>query len=198
MSIKQKITTATAAVTLLASVLLPGTAFAKTNIKIQRNGTGSVNKVRMVKRNMKFKHQSNKTVAITLVGSFSNTGGNSANGNTGGSVDTDTGDADTTVNVTVRGNSNTITPSECGCDDGNTNVTIKKNGRRSRNTVKMKKFNFSRTNQSNTTFVGTGVLTVSNTGGNTANWNTGSGVKTDTGNVDNSVTVTVGGSSNTN
>lgn len=197
MNIKQKLTSAAIIGAMMASVVAPA-SFAATKVKIRGNGAGSFNKVKMWKKNVNVTHQSNTTIVGTFVGIGANTGGNSANGNTGGNVDTDTGNVTNTVDVSVTGNRNTDSSQPCGCDEGNTNVTIEKNGAGSVNVVKLGSANVSWTNQSNTTVVGTGVLTLSNTGLNSANGNTGGSTTTDTGDVDNTVNVTVGGSTNNN
>ncbi|EKE00088.1 MAG: hypothetical protein ACD_22C00093G0003, partial [uncultured bacterium] len=82
-------------------------------VNVKDNGADSTNKVKITNKS-KFKAtQTNETLVVngTLVGQ--NTGGNHANNNTGdGSVDVDSGNADSTVinDTTTGGNSLTVNP----------------------------------------------------------------------------------------
>lgn len=77
-------------------------------------------------------------------------------------------------------------------------LTIDGNGTGSTNHAAAIKISKSKVKQKNKTIVGTNVTTVSNTGNNKSNNNTGGAVTTDTGKVTNTVGVDVAGGTNTN
>src|SRR3989337_2293692 len=104
MSIKQKIGGAIATGALIASVFAPA-AFAA-DITIDGNGTGSTNNAAVIKVSKSKVKQKNITAVGTGVLAVSNTGGNHANNNTGGSQSITTGNTATTTNVTVAGGTN--------------------------------------------------------------------------------------------
>mgnify|MGYP001610521492 CR=1 FL=1 len=105
MKLKIRITSAMAASALMASLLAPA-AFADASLEISGNGTGSDNKI-VVKHesDCTVKQKSNTNVGLE-VDVYSNTGGNTASGNTGGDVTIDTGNATTEITVDVSGCSN--------------------------------------------------------------------------------------------
>lgn len=196
MSIKQKIGGAIAIGSLALSILAPVSAFAD-SVTVQGNGADSTNVAGILNVNATSVSQTNATVAITLVSSTASTGGNNANGNTGGDVKIDTGTATSTVNTTVGGSTNTANL-PCGCSGGPTDITVKNNGAGSTNVAGAANINLSRTRQRNITLAGTAVRSRARTGGNTANGNTGPGsVDVLSGNSSSTVTTTVTGSSNT-
>ncbi|PJA00532.1 MAG: hypothetical protein COX78_00420, partial [Candidatus Levybacteria bacterium CG_4_10_14_0_2_um_filter_35_8] len=168
------------------------------SVTIQGNGAKSTNVAGILNINATFVSQNNETVAITLVSSKANTGGNTANGNTGGNVSVDAGNATSTVNTTVRGSTN-YAAIPCGCSEGTTDIKVKGNGADSTNIAGAANINLSKTRQKNRTFAVTAVRSRARTGGNTANGNTGPGSVTvgTTGNASSTVYTTVGGSSNT-
>ena len=79
--------------------------------------------------------QSNVTNTSVVVSSKSNTGNNKASKNTGGNNTITTGDASSSVNVSVGGSTNTATCVPCPKPAGGTNVIISGNGAGSKNTV---------------------------------------------------------------
>lgn len=79
--------------------------------------------------------QNNSTVVLTKVVSKSNTGGNKASGNTGGSNSITTGNSTSNSSVTVTGGSNVLNATPCCNNSGDTNVTISGNGAGSTNNV---------------------------------------------------------------
>src|SRR3972149_8984857 len=81
-------------------------AFADVSAEISGNGNGSINSIYIKNKSKCSVYQKNETAVLTGVESKANTGGNKANGNTGGDVDIDTGNASSTVLVTVEGSSN--------------------------------------------------------------------------------------------
>lgn len=200
MNIKQKLTTAAITGSMLAAVLLPGTALAA-GTTITGNGAGSLNGAAIVKLNKKVVAQGNITGASTFVGTKTKTGKNSANGNTGGSTTVTSGVARTTTDVTVTGGNNTNTGGEqqgCCCGSEPTDVTISDNGAASVNGVLIITACKNAVFQGNATLAQTTVLSTTSTGGNSANGNTGGDVTVESGNATTTTTVTTTGGSNTN
>lgn len=108
MNIKQKLTTAAIAGSMLAATLLPSSAFAATNaVTITGTGAFSYNKVKVINVSSTSVTQSNSTTAVTGVSAGSNTGGNTSGFNVGGGNTITTGTASTGVNVNVGGSTNT-------------------------------------------------------------------------------------------
>lgn len=185
---------ATAAI--LAATLAPS-AFAA-SITITGNGGHSTNKAKIKNSNVAVVGQSTHTSASTHVDNKAKTGGNTANGNTGGGgVSIDTGLASNTTTVTVTGGSNSATlPDPCGCDSDDV-ITISDNGHRSHNTARIKNENILVVDQSTGTRAWTHVDNEAKTGHNHADDNTGDGlVSILTGDATNATTVTVEGGSN--
>ncbi len=180
--------------TLLLSSAMP--LFAATNVKVKNNGVNSTNKVKVTNVSKNKVKQSNVTLAGVGVVQLSNTGLNNASGNTGGDVKVDTGDVDNSAKVDVSGGDNVAFVNECGCTPANTKVVVSGNGVNSTNKVKVTDVNVQKTSQSNLTGALVVVGQLSNTGGNTASGNTGGDVNVVTGNVDNTVDVSVTGGSN--
>lgn len=189
MNIKYKIGTGIATAAFLGAILT-GSAFAA-DLEISGNGAGSNNTIEVSNSNSTGVIQKNDVEVITEVVSVANTGGNTANSNTGGDVTIDTGKASSTVNVTVSGGSNKATVEPCPCDNTQS-AEISGNGAKSKNKIKQNDSNKTFVGQFNSVGIGTGVLSKAKTGKNTANKNTGgsTGITTDnsTSNVDVSVT----------
>lgn len=177
------------------TVALLGTAFAPATFaanKIKNNGADSINKVKIKVKNKKVVNQTNETLVVNGVLVAQNTGGNEANKNTGdGDVSVDSGNADATVTnkTTTGGNAATLTG--CGCPAGDEDNTIQGNGTGSKNKIKTVNKNKTEVTQSNSTAVINLVGVLQNTGGNSANQNTGAGdVTVDSGDADATVTNT--------
>ncbi|MBP7832478.1 MAG: hypothetical protein KA035_01780 [Candidatus Levybacteria bacterium] len=81
--------------------------------------------------------QTNTSVVTTIISSSANTGGNKANNNAKNTT-IKTGKAKSKVTVAVGGNTNIAEVDNC-CGDKNTNVVIKNNGKKSKNTVNIHK-----------------------------------------------------------
>lgn len=195
MNIKIKIAGAIAAGALFAATMMPGLASAATTIHVNGNGAGSTNKVVTVNKQNSKITQSNSTAVLNLTGVFQNTGGNHANGNTGGTVGVTSGTATSTVSNTTHTGGNSATVDPCGCPVGDTTIHVIDNGADSTNTVVTINTSSSKVIQSNETLVVNGTLVDQDTGGNHANNNTGSGVTVDSGNASSGVTndTTTGG-----
>ena len=184
------------AASLLLSSVATG-AFADVTAEISENGAGSINSIYIKHKNKCSVYQKNSTTVLTEIESSASTGGNKANGNTGADVTIDTGNATSTVGVSVEGGSNTATdPCCCQCERCDSQwvehgALISGNGESSINSVTLKKEKTSKVKQKNKTEVLTGVLSKAKTGKNKAKNNTGGTVDVFTGNAVSTVTVDV-------
>lgn len=199
MNIKQKLTTAAITGSMLAAVLLPGTALAANTVKIKNNGALSTNKAKIVNNSSNSVSQSNLTMAKTSVTTKAKTGGNNSSFNVGGTNAITTGAATNSVTVTVNGGTNTNSNpcNECAAPSDST-VTISGNGALSTNTAKIVNNSSNSVVQSNTTIACTTVNSTASTGNNNSSFNVGGETTIDTADASNDVTVTVTGSTNTN
>ncbi len=200
MNIKQKITSAAIIGSMAAAVMMPAASFAaEKNVTIKNNGKNSDNKVKLVDNKKTKVKQSNTSIITTFIGTISNTGGNKASGNTGkGNVDITSGDVTNNITVSVEGNTNTA-DIPCLCEENGNDVdaTISGNGKNSKNKIKVKGNKTFKVSQSTVSVVTTAIGTASNTGKNKANNNTGAGDKEiESGDVDNTIDVSVEGSTN--
>lgn len=111
MNLKYKIGASIATAAFLGAILT-GSAFAADNTcKIKGNGVGSTNKCKIQVEKNKVVIQENNAFVKNFVGVSTDTGGNSANGNTtggGSEVKVKTGDATATVTITNTVNTSTI------------------------------------------------------------------------------------------
>lgn len=189
-----------------ASLLLSSVAtaaFADVAAEISGNGDGSFNSISIKHKTECSVYQKNSTAVLTEVESQANTGGNTANGNTGADVTIDTGNATSTVGVSVEGGSNIASnPCCCSCGSCESQPTeqtalISGNGEDSINTVTLKKKKTSEVKQKNKTEVLTAALSKAKTGKNKAKNNTGGTVDVTTGNAVSTVDVSVTAPSNT-
>jgi hypothetical protein len=193
----KKLTTGLVTAGILAGTLVTP-VFAETTVDVSGNGVKSTNTVVLSNTCKSVVKQSNSTEAMTEVGVVTSTGGNQANGNTGGTTSVETGDAATTVAVVVTGGSNEATaPSCCECGEGSVVVDVTGNGKKSTNTVMNTDLKVAKAKQKTKTEALTGVSVLTKTGKNKANWNTGSGTTVKTGGATTDVLVTVDGGSNT-
>ena len=182
--------------TLVMTVGAP-VAFAET-LEISGNGNGSDNTIIVKEPTITVVEQTNESLILTGAFSSASTGGNTANGNTGGDVTVTSGDAKATTKVTVTGSSNEATlPDPCGCEAQPPDVLISGNGNGSTNLVKVKKPTVTLVGQSNAQFVGTLAKSKAKTGWNTANGNTGGTTDVTSGDATSRTRVRVTGSTNT-
>ncbi|MBI5044402.1 MAG: hypothetical protein HZC02_00570 [Candidatus Levybacteria bacterium] len=86
-----------------------GCAGGDTTVNVEGNGADSTNKVKVSNVNVTKATQKNTTTVINGVSIGQTTGGNSANSNTGGSVDVTSGDADATVGIANSVGENSLT-----------------------------------------------------------------------------------------
>ena len=199
--IRYKIGAGIVAASLLLSSVVTA-AFADVTAEISGNGSGSINSINITNKSKCEVSQKNSTSVLTEIESSASTGGNTASGNTGGGVSIDTGNATSTVEVSVEGGSNTASnPCCCQCQGDSHLATgealISGNGENSINAVSLKNKKTSEVKQKNKTEVLTGVLSKAKTGKNKAKNNTGGTVGVTTGNADSTVGVLVTLPSNT-
>ena len=193
----KKIGTGLATAALLASVMAPA-AFASTHVWVSGNGNHSSTFVMVGNHSRLTVSQYNRSTNYNFIGSSATTGGNNVNGNVGGGGNgVTTGKSQSSVTVGNYGNSNSATVASCGCAS-DTTVGVSGNGHYSDNSVIVLNHSVSSVSQGNSTQNFTGVMSVSDSGGNNVNGNVGgggNGVTTD--GSTSTVTVTNGGSSNT-
>jgi hypothetical protein len=203
MTFNYKLGGAVAVASFVATVLAPA-GLAETTVTVTNNGAVSNNTVNVTNSggngstNVK---QTNDSTIVNGVTVHQNTGKNTASYNTGGDTTIVTGDANSDVNVTVGGSSNTALGNEgCGCSVASTIVTISDNGAASNNKVTVKNGSNSNGNggsQKNKSYIVNSVDVHQVTGKNKAKFNTGGSTGVGTGNSTSNVTVNVTGSANT-
>lgn len=195
--ISKKITTSLITAGVIVAGFAP-VAFAETSVTVDGTGAFSSNNVTINDSNTTVVDQSSKTVANTTTVVNQETGGNSANFNTGaGNVDVTSGPATSGVTTTVTGGDNAAVVPTCGCENGNTTVSVKGTGAFSYNKVKVSTGSTTVVTQKSTTKANTTTVVTQKTGNNSASFNTGSGTKTVTsGGTTSGVTTTVSGGSN--
>lgn len=196
MNLKSKLSLGAASAMLMASALTP-VAFANTTVVEAGNGAFSYNSVKVKSSNTTSVGQSNSSVISNTVSTSSSTGGNDASFNTGGDVKIVTGNASTNVGIMNTGSSNEATLPDCGCNQPDTTVLIKKNGAFSVNKVKVNYSNTKVVSQSNTTVLTNLVGSSSSTGDNNSSFNTDGGTIVKTGSTWTKIKVYNTGSSNT-
>jgi hypothetical protein len=191
----QKFVTATATVAVLANAVMP-LAFADTTITVSGNGSSSTSYANVTNSSTTNVTQTNYADIDNNVSGSASTGGNSANGNTGGAVNVTTGDASVSNTVANSANQNYANVS-CACDNGDTLVKIAGNGTGSNNTAKLDNKNYVDVDQKNIADFDNHVWGEAKTGWNAANGNTGGSVSVTTGDasVDNSVSNWANGNS---
>ena len=181
--------------------------------EISGNGADSSNRLNLDLGNDVQVFQNNEANIKNTVNVDAFSGFNTANKNTGGNTSVSTGDADVTVGVTNKANSNALDLSSCDCAFGG-NVKIAGNGADSTNTANVTLGSALLATQTNDFSCGgdewfgflggsngncAGVNVNSGTGGNTANKNTihGSDPMVRTGDAGGDVAVSTQANSNT-
>ena len=189
---QRSLATALAAGALLVNTVLP--VFAETTIVVSGNGEDSDNTVEASFSQSTVVVQSNDAEVENKVSATATTGGNSAEGNTGGDVSIDTGDADVTVNASNVLNQNAAEV-DC-CPGGDVEVEISGNGSDTNNTVELGMESGVEIYQENEADVDNEVEAFAGTGKNEAKDNTGGSVSIETGNA--SVTIGLSTAANWN
>lgn len=145
------------------------------------NGAFSNNVAQASSQNSTKATQSNTTQVTNTVTTNNNTGNNSANFNTGGTVVVQTGSANANVGISNTAGSNTA--QVAGGSQGSQNTTVLGNGAFSNNAAQTSTGSNTSLQQANNTNVANTVSVNNNTGNNAANFNTGSTVVIGTGNA---------------
>ena len=184
-NLKKQIFSAMTAGALLLNVATP--ALAGTTLEISGNGSDSDNTVDVSTSNNTAVVQNNEAHVNNNIKVESNTGENTADDNTGGDVEIETGDADTEVNVSNSLNSNQASV-DC-CNEGDTEVKISGNGSDSDNEIDLNLDNSTVVTQENDAKIGNEVDVDSDTGDNSADDNTGGDVVIETGDADAEVNI---------
>lgn len=194
MNFQTRLTTAIATGAVLLNALAP-LAFASTDLTISGNGSNSDSNVNVSNNSSTSVSQANVANVNNNVNTNSNTGGNHANGNTGGDVTVNTGSTNSTVNLSTQVNKNQADVSNCNCA-GNTTVNVTGNGSHSDNDVKLNNNSTVNVSQANEANVSNNVNTTSNTGKNHTNDNTGGDVSVSTGDANSHVSVSTAANAN--
>jgi len=139
------------------------------------NGVASNNTATINQNNSTTVTQTNTATITNTFGVSSNTGGNNANRNTGGSISVSTGDSGVKATIHNIANENVARVDNCCAPSGATNVSNSGNGDSSKNTAQLNSTNTTQLNQYNVANIENAVLVESNTGHNNANRNTVSG-----------------------
>lgn len=183
----RKVLTASA-ISMLALVFAASSVMAAT---IGGNGSNSHNKILSNNSTYSSVSQLNVSSIGNNVSVSSNTGGNKANKNTGGNVTLMSGVTTTTVGITnlAGSNSNTSTNSCCPCNIDGSSASITDNGAGSSNKIITGASCVTKVKQTNISNIYNGVHVGSNTGGNSANRNTGGDVNVISGDTNTNVTV---------
>ena len=183
----RKVITASA-IGVLGLLMAAGNVFAATTIS--GNGVGSHNTVVQKSKTLSFTDQTNIANFSNHVNTNTNTGNNKANKNTGGDVVLVGGSSNATVGITnvANSNTNTATNSCCPCSQLG-DATITGNGVWSHNTIVDVTKCVTKLDQTNVANISNSVNTNSNTGNNSASYNTGGDVSVASGDATTSVTV---------
>ncbi|MEK7550737.1 MAG: hypothetical protein AAB535_03050 [Patescibacteria group bacterium] len=168
------------------------------NLEIIGNGVNSINTIVIANSSDCTVSQKANTNVEALIGASASTGGNTANGNVGGTTSITTGNADAMATMTVNGGTNTATdPCCCTPDPTTPTIEISGNGVNTTNDVVVANTKSSTIRQRARTSVGALVKAKAKTGKNTANGNVGTGTTVNTGVSTSTTDLTVTGGSNT-
>ncbi|MEK7166577.1 MAG: hypothetical protein AAB874_07250 [Patescibacteria group bacterium] len=160
------------------SMILP--AFAEITIVVNGNGSNSDPNVNVASTNTTTVNQTNTANVKNDIDAKANTGDNSADDNTGGDINIDTGEAKALVEVSNKLNSNEAQV-DCGGCPADVNVEVSGNGTYSQPDVNLALTNTTWVTQDNTANVENDVEVKANSGDNDADDNTGGNTSIDTG-----------------
>src|SRR3989344_808041 len=181
--LQKKVVTAFAAATLLVNSALP--AFAGTTLIISGNGSSSDNTADVNLNSTTTVVQSNEADIDNDVHVYADTGDNSADDNTGGSVTLKTGDIDVkSIEITNALNSNSARVGGGGGGAGDLSAWIIGNGSNSDNDIDLDLDRSVTLVQSNEADVENKVKVYADTGDNSADDNTGGEIDVETGDID--------------
>jgi hypothetical protein len=170
----KKISAIVAFLTSIASFLFTSPVSAA-GINISGNGYGSYNDVYVNHYMSDSQSQYNSSANSSYVSSYTNTGGNSADYNTGGDNTVYTGDAATRIDIYNGGNSNTATDNNYSHMEDLGSIMLNDNGAFSTNLANIFHSMTQSLTQSNTSSNYNTVQTDTNTGNNHADGNTNFG-----------------------
>lgn len=177
----KNIATVAATGALLLNMALP--AFAATvNLEVSGNGSDSDNEISFDRDTESGVYQQNESKIHNDISVSSNTGGNTADDNTGGNVKVKTGDTQVVASVMNQTGVNMAEVEACDCDS-DTTVKVAGNGSDSDNEVDVELEHAYTVVQDNKAHIGNDVKVKADSGNNDADDNTGGSVKIDTGNV---------------
>jgi hypothetical protein len=188
-NIKTRLTSVMVAGSFMAGVLMPGSAFAATNVTISGNAANSMQKSNVKVANKSKAKQKNSASLTNGVNVNQKTGGNKANQNNGGNVGLTTGAATSTVTLTNTTGGNVMVAPDCDCVDPDVTVSITDNGAGSSATSNVKYALKHKTVQNNSATIVNGVNVTQDTGSNQANQNNGGDVTGTSGVATSTVTV---------
>lgn len=182
----------------LIFTMFASTAFAADS-SIDHNGADSNNTIVVTNTCTDKVSQTSDTSLVADVNASSSTGGNKVTDNTGdGGIDVTTGDATTTVGVSVTGGDNTAVTPSCCCAQGVAgDPIISANGEDTTNTIVTTSTTKHKVKQHSTTSAVLSVTAKSKTGKNKVKNNTGSGsTSLETGDASTTVGIGVTGGNN--
>ena len=190
---KAKIVSAALSATTALLSIAP-TTFA-TTVSVSGNGAASENTVNLAVSKTVSILQQNSADVDNNVGASANTGGNSANDNTGGDVSIDTGNATTKLLLSTTANSNKSVGA-CCTGDLSVDAKISGNGSDSENEINLRLNNEFNSEENNNLDIDNRIDLSANTGDNRANGNTGGATNISTGNALIELVLTNKGNSN--
>lgn len=190
----KQFTYSAAIATLIAGLSASGVS--AVDIDVTGNGSDSTNTVIVSELSVSEALQENETSVHVSVHAHADSGDNSADDNTGGNVEIETGDATSEVVVEVVGGVNELTDDGCGCLDTDTDVDVSGNGSESSNTVSISLSSLRSRIQSSKTRLRTRIRSIAESGNNSADDNTGGDAHIDTGDASSFVSIYVSGALN--
>lgn len=150
-------------------------------IVVSENGSGSTSEATVETTQETQVTQTNEAEVENTVQADSNTGGNEASGNTGGSTTIETGDTKTNIDVENSVNSSSVTAEQCCVDE--VTAKISGNGSDSENEIDLKQESNVEVNVNQSANIQNNIQGTVNTGNNKANDNTGGSVSIKTGDI---------------
>jgi len=152
-----------------------------TQVVVKGNGAFSNNAANVTSNNNNSAYQTNTADFTNNVTNNANTGDNSGSYNTGGGTSIFTGPAKNATQIDNKANENVMFGGSTGAGNGGSSLIIGDNGALSANAINATNNNTSTAVQSNDAAFSNYVDNTANTGDNTADFNTGGGVRLQTG-----------------
>lgn len=152
------------------------------DVEVSGNGTGSDNQANVEVKNETVVQSTNTADVANNVDVNTNTGGNTANANTGSQTQIQTGDSTTSLTIENNINSQNLDLSSCGGCQPDLNVEVSGNGADSQNSVNTQIENSTSIVIENQAWIQNSVNIDANTGRNEASQNSGA-VRISTGDI---------------